>query len=168
MKRFAAFSIVLALICSPALAKISIGADLRDIDSAFYKSLRLDAEANFRYEELRFIFPVSYAQSYDNDFYYFDGGIGIAVYPFDSLGLYMGTTLFCGGYLLGMAAPDDNFIITSRAFAGWTFSFPYFYVEPRITFFDVFSSAGSTVSVLKANVRQYSQCRISLYIGVEF
>lgn len=168
MKRFTTLSIAILITCISAYAGISIGTDLRDVDSVFYKSLRVDAEIGYRYEELKFLLPLSYAQSYENDFYYFDGGVGIAVYPFDNLGLYMGTTLVCGGYLLGAVAPDENFILTSKAFAGWTFSFPYFFIEPRITFFDIFSSADSTISVLKSNIKQYSKCRISLYIGVEF
>ena len=168
MKRISVLFLTVLLFICPISGKVFIGTDLRGIDSAFFSSLRLDAEAGFRYEELRFMFPLSYAQSYEEDFYYFEGGVNIAVYPFEKLGLFLGTTLFSGGYLLGQAAPDDNFLLSAKAFAGWTFSFPYFFIEPRITFFDVFSSADSTVSVLKSNVKQYSKCRLSLYMGVEF
>ena len=168
MKRISVLFLTILLLTSALSGKVFIGTDLRDIDSAFYGSMRLDVEAGFRHEELRFMFPISYAQSYEEDFYYFDGGVSICVYPFENLGLYLGTTLFSGGYLLGQAAPDDNFLLSAKAFAGWTFSFPYFYIEPRITFFDIFSSADSTVSGLKANVKQYSKCRLSLYMGVEF
>ena len=168
MRRLFLLSLILVLSLSSLFSAFMIGTDLRAIDSAFFDSMRIDIEPSYRYKDLRFSIPLAFSMSYSESLYFIDGGFSVALYPFDSLGLYLGATLFSAGYILGDLELDDSFILTSKAFVGWSFLFPYFYIEPQLTFFDIFSEADSSASLIKSGIRQYSKCRLSLYIGTHF
>lgn len=141
------------------------GVDLRCADSSFYPSLRLDAEAAYRYGSIRVSLPVRYSHSYDYDLDFLETGLAVSVYPFDGMGFYAGVSLLRFGIFWGIEAPDDNLIFFSEAMIGWTIEFPYFYLEPRISFTDVFSTEEARLAELREAVPQYSKFRISLIAG---
>ena len=100
---------------------------------------------------------------YDLDF--LEAGLAVSVYPFEGLGFYAGVSLLRFGVFWGIEAPDDNLIFFSEAMIGWTIEFPYFYLEPRISFTDVFSSEEARLAELMEAIPQYSKFRISLIAG---
>lgn len=147
-------------------ANIHIGVDCRAIDGCWTESMRFDIEGGYRYEDVRISALLSYGKSLKDELSYIDGGIAVAVYPFDNLGFHAGCTLFRIGCLLGLAAPDEDILFTSEAFLGWTFSFPYFYFEPRLSFSDTLSVEESPLEILRESIVQYSRFRLSLLVGV--
>ena len=158
--------ICIAVISSSAYAAVwQAGVDLRCLDSSFYPSLRLDAEASYRYGNIRVTLPIRYSHSYDYDLDFIETGVIVSVYPFEDFGFYAGVSLLRFGAFWGMEAPSDNLIFFSEAMIGWTIEFPYFYLEPRISFTDVFSSEEARLSELSEAVPQYSRFRISLIAG---
>ncbi len=168
MRRLLLLFLLIAISLFALSSAVMIGTDLRAFDALYFDSMRLDLEASYRYKDLRFSIPVSFSMSFDNPIYFIDSGFSVALYPFENLGLFLGTTLFSAGYVISDLELEDNFIISSKAFVGWSFLFPYFYIEPRIAFFDLFSEAESAAGILKSEIRQYSKCRLSLFIGTQF
>ncbi len=168
MKWFIALSIAILSLSSIYASKWQVGIDLRSIDSFFYPSIRVDAEVSYRYDEIRVTLPVrfSHSKSYELDFA--ETGLIVSVYPFDSLGFYAGVSLLRVGYAWGLEAPSDPLILFSEAMIGWTFEFPYFFIEPRITITDVFSSEEGRLDDIREAIPQYSMLRVSLIAGCAF
>ena len=150
---------------SASAAAWQAGVDLRCIDSSFYPALRLDVEASYRFRHIRVTLPIRYSHSYDYDLDFLETGLAVSVYPFDGFGFYAGVSLLRLGVFWGIEAPDDNLLFFSEAMIGWTIEFPYFYLEPRISFTDVFSSEESRLAELREAVPQYSRFRVSLIAG---
>ena len=165
MKRLRVF-VCIAIISSSVHAAVwQAGLDLRCIDSSFYPALRLDAEAAYRYGNVRVSLPVRYSHSYDYDLDFIETGLAVSVYPFGGSGFYAGVSLLRFGAFWGIEAPSENLLFFSEAMLGWTIEFPYFYLEPRISFTDVFSSEEARLAELREAVPQYSRFRISLLAG---
>ncbi len=165
MKRLIIVMIISCLLPLSAAPVWQAGVDLRCIDSSFYPSLRLDAEASYRFGSVRVSLPVRYSHSYDYELDFIETGLAVSVYPFGDLGFYAGVSLLRFGAFWGLEAPEDNLIFFSEAMIGWTIDFPYFYIEPRISITDVFASEEARLSVLREAVPQYSRFRISLLAG---
>ena len=141
--------------------------DLRCIDSSFYPSLRLDAEASYRFGSVRVSLPVRYSHSYDYELDFIETGLAVSVYPFGDLGFYAGVSLLRFGAFWGLEAPREKLMFFSELATGWTFSFPWFFIEPRVTILDAFSSEEGRIAELEKAIPQYSKIRISLLVGVE-
>ncbi len=161
-------AIVIFAVSSMHASEWQIGIDLRCIDSFFYPSMRIDGEFSYRFSEVRVTVPLRYAHSNTHELDFVETGLIVSVYPFDGLGFYAGVSLLRAGYAWGLEAPSNPLILFSEALVGWTFSFPYFFIEPRITVTDVFSSEKGRLDVLREAIPQYSMLRISLIAGCAF
>ena len=71
------------------------------------------------------------------------------------------------GIFWGLEAPREKLMFFSELATGWTFSFPWFFIEPRVTILDAFSSEEGRIAELEKAIPQYSKIRISLLVGVE-
>lgn len=157
--------LMIILTFSASAAVWQAGVDLRCVDSSFYPSLRLDVEGAYRFGNVRVSLPLRYSHSYDYDLDFLEAGLAVSVYPFRNLGFYAGVSLVRFGVFWGIEAPEDNLIFFSEAMIGWTIEFPYFYLEPRISFTDVFSTEEARLAELREAIPQYSKFRISLLAG---
>ncbi|MBO8436523.1 MAG: hypothetical protein IAA97_06050 [Spirochaetes bacterium] len=148
-------------------ASWQFGFDLRDVDSAFMGAMRIDAEVSYRWDGVRVTLPLRYSSSYSYELSFFETGLAVSVYPLDDLGLYIGASMLRAGYFWGLEAPDERFMLFSEVFSGWTFSFPWFFIEPRLCVMDVFGTEEGRIGDLREAIPQYSKVRISLIVGVE-
>ena len=152
---------VIIAVSSIHASEWQVGVDLRCIDSFFYPAVRVDGEFSYRFSEVRVTIPLRYSHSNTHELDFAETGLIVSVYPFDGLG-------FCLGYAWGLEAPADPLLLFSEAMVGWTFSFPYFFIEPRITVTDVFSSEKGRLDIIREAIPQYSTIRISLIAGCAF
>lgn len=144
----------------------NIGIDTMALDGLWHESMRFDAEGGYRFDDVRISASAGYGVNISDDLNYINGAFSIDVYPFGNLGFYIGSTLFRVGYLFGLSSPEDGYLFSSEARIGWSVNFPYFYIEPRISFSDTLSDSDSSYSLLKELIAQYSNFRISLLMGV--
>lgn len=168
MKRLFFIILLTISIHSASASSWQIGTDLRCVDSAFMGALRLDLEASYRFGRVRLTLPLRYSHSFSHELDFAETGLLVSVYPFDGYGFYAGVSLVRLGVFWGLEAPDERFMFFSEAIVGWTFEFPYFYIEPRFSMTDIFSSESGRMDVLSGAVPQYSQFRISLIAGTAF
>lgn len=162
--------VVIAMLAASALhpSGWQAGIDLRSLDSFFYPSVRVDGEFSYRFSEVRVTIPLRYTHSNTHELDFAETGLIVSVYPFDGLGFYAGVSMLRIGYAWGLEAPADPLILFSEAMIGWTFEFPYFFVEPRISVTDIFSSEKGRLDAIREAVPQYSPIRISLIVGCAF
>lgn len=174
MRKVLTLRVLIILICflsiQPVLLAsgppIQIGVDVVDIDSFFMDSLSLHLKTTFRFENFRVGLNLRYGQSYIEEFHYLEGGVELSIYPFSN-GFFVGCSLLQVGTLWGMYAPDENFLLSGEGFIGWTFHFPYSFLEPRFSFSEAFDGEES-MKALRSSVKQFSRFRLSLIFGVEF
>ena len=88
------------------------------------------------------------------------------MYPFDGQGFHIGVSALRLGVFWGLEAPEDRILAFSEVMAGWTITFPWFYLEPRIAVLDLFSTSADRLGELQEAVPQYSKLRLSLIAGV--
>ncbi len=151
-----------------AASSWQVGTDLRCIDSAFMGALRLDLEASYRFGRIRLTLPIRYSHSFSHELDFAETGLIVSVYPFDGYGFFAAVSLVRLGVFLGLEAPEDRFMFFSEAIVGWTFEFPYFYIEPRFSMTDIFSAETGRMDILSEAVPQYSRFRIGLVAGTAF
>ncbi len=168
MKKIAAIVMMLFTMGILSASAWQIGLDARCIDSAFMDAIRLDAELSYRSGKVRVTLPIRYSHSLSYDLDFAETGLIVSVYPFEGYGFFAGVSLVRLGCFWGLEAPDERFMFFSEAVVGWTFSFPYFYIEPRLSITDVFSAETGRLAILSKAVPQYSQFRISLILGTAF
>ncbi len=166
MRRLLLFLIII-LSVSALSAAWQFGVDLRCIDSIFLDAVRVDAEAGYRWGSIRVSVPVRYSASLSYELSFLEASLFVSAYPFDELGLFVGASMVRAGLFWGLESPEERFILFSEIAAGWTFSFPWFFVEPRISILDAFSSEAGRLGELGKAVPQYSKIRISLIAGIE-
>ena len=164
----AIMAVFLAFIIPAHSSGWQVGVDLRSADSFFYPSLRIDTEISYRFSEVRVTVPLRYFHSFSHELDFAETGLLVSVYPFSGYGFYAGVSLLRAGYAWGLEAPSDPLLLFSEAMVGWTFTFPYFFIEPRITVTDAFSSERGRLDTLREAVPQYSTIRISLIAGCAF
>lgn len=158
--------LVLIISLSGLYAGWNIGTDLRDFDFILSESFRVDLEGGYRYKDMRFSLMLSYGANPNKELSIFGCAIAVSVYPFQSLGFYIGCTLLNIGLLSGIAAPDDRTLLLSDAFIGWTIPFSWFYIEPRLSFADTLSNESTSIAGLRETIPQYSRFRLSLLLGI--
>lgn len=160
-----ALALMLAL---PMLLNASwnIGFDFRAVDALWSDSMRFDIEGGYEFDDIRLSALISYGRSNKNELDFLDCGIAVAIYPFPKLGLNVGCSIMRFGKLFGIAAPDDDVVFSSEAFISWLIHFPYFYIEPRLSFCDTLSSNTGPLVALREGIGQYSEFRLSLLMGV--
>ena len=151
-----------------AASSWQVGTDLRCIDSAFMGALRLDLEASYRFGRIRLTLPIRYSHSFSHELDFTETGLIVSVYPFDGYGFFAAVSLVRLGVFWGLEAPEDRFMFFSEAIVGWTFEFPYFYIEPRFSMTDIFSAETGRMDILSEAVPQYSRFRIGLVAGTAF
>ncbi len=151
----------------PAAASWQVGLDLRCIDSAFMGAVRIDGEASWRSEDLRLTMPLRISISLTHELGFAETGLIVSVYPFEDQGFFIGASMARVGLFWGLEAPSDPLMLFSEIIAGWTFSFPWFFIEPRLSILDAFASEEGRIGELKEAVPQYSKIRISLIAGIE-
>ncbi len=151
-----------------AASSWQVGTDLRCIDSAFMEALRLDLEASYRFGRIRLTLPIRYSHSFSHELDFAETGLIVSVYPFDGYGFFAAVSLVRLGVFWGLEAPEDRFMFFSEAIVGWTFEFPYFYIEPRFSMTDIFSAETGRMDILSEAVPQYSRFRIGLVAGTAF
>ena len=151
-----------------AASSWQVGTDLRCIDSAFMGALRLDLEASYRFGRIRLTLPIRYSHSFSHELDFAETGLIVSVYPFDGYGFFAAVSLVRLGVFWGLEAPEDRFMFFSEAIVGWTFEFPYFYIEPRFSMTDIFSAETGRMDILSEAVPQYSRFRIGLVAGTAF
>ena len=151
-----------------AASSWQVGTDLRCIDSAFMGALRLDLEASYRFGRIRLTLPIRYSHSFSHELDFAETGLIVSVYPFDGYGFFAAVSLVRLGVFWGLEAPEDRFMFLSEAIVGWTFEFPYFYIEPRFSMTDIFSAETGRMDILSEAVPQYSRFRIGLVAGTAF
>lgn len=147
-------------------ASWNIGLDAMALDALWNDSMRFDVEGGYCLGDVRISGAIGYGANLKDELMYINGALCVDVYPFDNIGFYVGSTLLRVGYLFGLSSPDDAYLLSSEARIGWSIEFPYFYLEPRISFSDTLSDSDSTLSVLREFIDQYSSFRISLLLGV--
>lgn len=129
--------------------------------------MRLDFEAAWRIDDTRVAGVIRYGRSDLADLSYIESGLIISVYPFDGYGFNLGCSLIKCGFSWGSAALDSDCLLTAEAFAGWTISMPWVYIEPRIVFSDSFAAESEDAEALRSTISQFSRFRITLLAGVE-
>lgn len=169
MKRIALIILAIAIMHPMhAASSWQVGTDLRCVDSAFMGALRLDLEASYRFGRIRLTLPIRYSHSFSHELDFAETGLIVSVYPFDGYGFFAAVSLVRLGVFWGLEAPEDRFMFFSEAIAGWTFEFPYFYIEPRFSMTDIFSAETGRMDILSEAVPQYSRFRIGLVAGTAF
>lgn len=169
MKRIALIILAIAIMHPMhAASSWQVGTDLRCIDSAFMGALRLDLEASYRFGRIRLTLPIRYSHSFSHELDFAETGLIVSVYPFDGYGFFAAVSLVRLGVFWGLEAPEDRFMFFSEAIVGWTFEFPYFYIEPRFSMTDIFSAETGRMDILSEAVPQYSRFRIGLVAGTAF
>lgn len=162
------FLSIAILLCSSSLtASWQIGVDAMCIDSSFAGALRLDAEASYCWDELRLTVPIRYSRSFEHELDFIEAEIAVSVYPIDGCGFFLGASMVRMGFFWGLEAPLERFILFSEVIAGWTFSWPWFFLEPRIAVLDLYRAEEGRLEDLGEAVPQYSKLRFSLIVGVE-
>ncbi len=160
-------SVLIFISLQPLTAAWQVGADLRCIDSAFMNAVRVDAEVAYSWDGIRIAVPLRVSSSLSYELGFAETGLLVSVYPFDGLGLFIGASMVRAGIFWGLEAPEERFMLFSEIVAGWTFSFPWFYIEPRVSVLDAFSAEEGRIGMLREAVPQYSPVRISLIAGIE-
>ena len=166
MRRLLLLSLII-LILSPLSASWQIGADLRCLDSFWYEAVRLDAEASYRFGNLRLTVPLRYSHSLSHELDFLESGLSVSVYPFHGQGFYASVSVIRIGMFSGFEAPEERLMLFSEISAGWTMTFGWFFIEPRLSVLDVFSAEKERLKLLSEAVPQYSKLRFSLIAGVE-
>ena len=144
-----------------------VGVDLRCLDSFLYEAMRLDAEASYRFGNIRITVPLRYSHSFSHELDFIEAEIAVSVYPIDGCGFFLGASMVRMGFFWGLEAPLERFILFSEVIAGWTFSWPWFFLEPRIAVLDLYRAEEGRLEDLGEAVPQYSKLRFSLIVGVE-
>ena len=168
MRKLVALFFIMIAACQVSASAFRVGIDLRCLDSLFYPAVRVDGEFSYRFSEVRVSIPLRYSHSMSHELDFIETGLAVSVYPFEGYGFFASVSLLRVGYFWGLEAPEDPLLLFSEASVGWTFDFPYFFIEPRISITDVFSSEQGRLSVLSEAVPQYSRFRISLMTGCTF
>lgn len=166
MRRLLIYPILLFFTALPVTASWEIGADLRCLDSIFLGATRIDMEVAYRWDAVRVSIPLRFSSSRTHELMFAETGVDVSVYPFDDYGFFIGVSMIHIGAAWGLEAPKEHVIISSSVMAGWTFTFPWFYLEPRISVLDVFSQEEARLELLSEAVPQYSKIRLSLVAGV--
>lgn len=166
MRRLLSF-LIIAIFQVPLFASWQLGTDLRCIDSFFLESVRVDAEVSYKWDNIRLTIPARISHSLDYEMGFAEIGVLVSVYPFDGKGLFIGASMTRLGFFWGIEAPDEKLMLFSEIVAGWTFSLPWFFVEPRLSITDAFSSEEGRLGMLRRAIPQYSTFRLSLVIGIE-
>lgn len=161
-------SAIILLSALPVPAAWQVGIDMRSADSAFMGAVRLDAEISYRMDSIRLSLPLRFSCSLTHEVCFAETSILVSVYPLDGRGLFIGASMVRAGYFWGLEAPSERFILFSEIVAGWTFSFSWFFLEPRLSILDAFSAEEGRLSKLEEAVPQYSKLRISLLAGLYF
>ena len=163
------FQVLLTILffLTPVNAAWQAGADLRCLDSAFIPALRVDAEFSYSWDDVRITVPLRYSESFSYDLSFLETGVAVSVYPLEGYGLFIGASIFRGGVFWGIEAPRERFMLMSEIIAGWTFSFPWFFIEPRVSVSGLFEGQDERFSALSEAIPQYSKLRISLIAGIE-
>ena len=117
---------------------------------------------------IRLTLPIRYSHSFSHELDFAETGLIVSVYPFDGYGFFAAVSLVRLGAFWGLEAPEDRFMFFSEAIVGWTFEFPYFYIEPRFSMTDIFSAETGRMDILSEAVPQYSRFRIGLVAGTAF
>lgn len=165
MRRLLFFAIII-LISHSLSAGWEVGADLRCIDSIFLGATRVDMEVSYRWDGVRISVPLRFSSSRTHELMFAETGVDVSVYPFDGYGFYVGVSMIHIGASWGLEAPEKSIMITSSVMCGWTFTFPWFFIEPRISVLDVFSQEEASLSLLSEAIPQYSKLRLSLVAGI--
>ena len=168
MRKLVVLSIVMIAAYQVSASAFQIGFDLRCLDSFFYPAVRIDGEFSYRFSEVRVSIPLRYSHSMSHELDFIETGLSVSVYPFDGYGFFASVSLLRVGYSWGLEAPEDPLLLFSEAAVGWTFEFPYFFIEPRISVTDAFSSEQGRLAIISEAVPQYSRFRISLITGCTF
>ena len=145
-----------------------IGADAMMMDGFFSPGQRISMEASIEIFDVRISVPFSYAFDLDEDMAFVDAGIRLDCYPFDGLGLFFGADLVRYGRFFGRASPDNKDVLLSSLVIGYTFLFPYSYLEPRIILMDPGRLVEEVTSVLRNSFYMYSNFYFALIVGVSF
>ena len=165
MRRLFLFALLIITLY-PVSASWSIGIDARCIDSFFIPAMRFDTEVSYSWDSIRVTVPLRFSTSFSYEFSFLESGLDIYVYPFEGYGFYVGVSMIHIGYAWGLEAPRESIIISSAISTGWTFTFPWFYFEPRLSVLDVFSHEEAHMQSLSEAIPQYSKLRLSLLAGI--
>ena len=138
------------------------------VDSVYMNAFRFDAEAAYRWDNLRISIPLRYSSSYDYELEFAEAGLLMSVYPFHGKGFYIGASMVRLGCFWGLEAPEERLILFSEIIAGWTLTFSWFFIEPRLSLLDAFSSEEGRLGMLEKAVPQYAKLRFSLIAGATF
>ena len=160
-------SIVIILSSLPLFPSWQVGTDLRCFDSLFMGAARFDAEVSYRWDSIRVSLPLRISCSYSYEMNFAETGLFVSVYPFPEKGFFIAVSMARLGIFWGLEAPREKLMFFSELATGWTFSFPWFFIEPRVTILDAFSSEEGRIAELEKAIPQYSKIRLSLLVGVE-
>lgn len=145
-----------------------IGADAMMMDGFFSPGQRISIEASIEIFDVRISVPFSYAFDLDEDIAFVDAGIRLDCYPFDGLGLFFGADLVRYGRFFGRASPVEKDVLLSSLVIGYTFLFPYSYLEPRIILLDPGRLIEEVTTELRNSFFMYSNFYFALLVGVSF
>ena len=168
MKRWLLTLFLSLLIIFPVFSSsLSIGVDLGALDSFFLDGKRVGGAIGFRYGKIRASLDLQYAFDLEREYSLLDVGASIDVYPFSSLGLFFGVDLLRYGRFFGAGSPVERNIFFSSIRIGWTFSFPYFYIEPRLVITDPARLSQDSLSSLSESFLYYGNYYFALMIGIQ-
>ncbi len=162
---------VLLLLLLPLLSVSAvsyyIAADAVATDSFFLSGKRVPLEFSIRSGSMRYAFSISYNFDLESDIALLDTSFRLDYYPFDSLGFFIGVDAIRYGRFFGHFSPPERNVFFSSITAGWTFSFSYFYFEPRIYITDPAMLVSESLDILKKYFLSYMDIYASLLVGVK-
>lgn len=168
MKRWLLFLLLVLSLLLPAYSmSLNVGIDGVALDSFFLDGKRIGGSVALRYGKVRCSFDLAYAFDLSREYSLLDIGAAVDVYPFDNLGLFFGVDLIRYGRYFGSGSPDKRDIFFSSIRIGWTFSFPYFYIEPRLVITDPARLNQDALAHLTKSFLCYGNYYAALLIGIQ-
>ncbi len=148
--------------------RFHIGVDAAMVDGFFSPGQRVGAEFSVAVSDVRISVPVTYAFDLDEDVAFIDVGVRLDCYPFANLGLFFGADLVRYGRFIGRGSPEKKDVLLSALVIGYTFRFPFSYLEPRIVLMDPGRFVEEVTDRLKDHFLMYNGFYFALIVGVSF
>lgn len=140
--------------------------DIVSVDSFIADGKRVSFDLSYRFSDIRISLPISYSFCLDDDISAFDIGFRVDVYPFRNLNLFFGVDAIRYLRFFGLSSPENRNVFISSIVAGYTFEFPYWFIEPRIIIQDPARINETETAILDDHFPFYYDYYVQFLVGI--
>ena len=159
--------LLLFLLSMPVFgASFYLGLDIGALDSFIADGNRVSFDCGYRYGDFRISLPVSYSFCLDDDISALDIALRMDVYPFRGIDLFFGVDALRYLRFFGYSSPKERNVFLSSISIGYTFFFPYCYIEPRIIAQDPARMHETETAILDDHFPFYFDYYAQLVVGL--